>query len=44
MTLLSEDLVVVVLDDLELQHSEQFLVGAGKGKRSSMSAAATSRP
>ena len=31
-TLISEDLVVVMLDDIELQHNEQFLVGAGEGQ------------
>jgi len=31
-TIVEEDLVVVVLDDLELQHSEEFLVGAGEGR------------
>ena len=30
--MLSDDLVVVVLDELVLQHSEQFLVGAGEGQ------------
>ena len=31
-TLISEDLVVVMLDDIELQHNEQFLVGAGEAQ------------
>ena len=31
-TLVSEDLVVVMLDDIELQHNEQFLVGAGEAQ------------
>ncbi len=31
-TLISEDLVVVVLDEIELQHNEQFLVGAGEAQ------------
>ena len=31
-TIVEEDLVVVVLDDLELQHSEGFLDGAGEGQ------------
>ena len=29
-TLISEDLVVVMLDDIELQHNERFLVDAGE--------------
>lgn len=31
-TLVSEDLVVVMLDELELQHNEEFLVAAGEGQ------------
>ena len=31
-TLISEDLVVVMLDDIELAHNEQFLVGAGEAQ------------
>lgn len=31
-TLMSEDLVVVMLDDIELQHNERFLVGAGEAQ------------
>jgi uncharacterized protein YbcI len=31
-TLISEDLVVVVLDEIELMHNEQFLVGAGEAQ------------
>lgn len=31
-TVISEDLVVVMLDDIELQHNEAFLVGAGEGQ------------